>query len=249
MRVFGIVGDGRIGRRLAERARGIPGWAPAVILARGGDVGAFLAAGPEIVFECASRDALATLGPVLLAGGVDLVPLSLTAFCDRQVEERLRAAAQAGPGRLEIPPGAMGALDAIAAAREDELHGVVYRQAKSPAMWMTTPARGLADLAAIDSRRVFMAGSAREVASRFPDNLNTSVGVALAGLGLDRTRVELVADPELLATCHELELDGGPGSYSVRVGGRPVGPGGDPVDYSTFGLLRILRRRTASIAT
>jgi len=249
MRLFGIIGDGRIGRRLADRARAVPGWGEPAMLRRDGDLAAFLAARPEVVFECASREALAQLGPAVLAAGIDLVPLSLTAFCDRRVEERLRAASDAGPGRLEIPPGAMGALDAIAAAREDEIRAIVYRQAKSPAMWMTTPARDLADLGAIERRRVFMAGTAREVAARFPDNLNTSVGVALAGLGLDRTRVELVADPALLATCHELDLDGGPGSYSVRVGGRPVGPGGDPVDYSTFGLLRILRRRTARIAT
>lgn len=244
-RRLGIVGEGRIGRRLAQRARAVPGWAPAAVLARGGDLDAFLAGRPELVFECASREALAELGPKLLRAGVDLVPLSLTAFCDPAIERALRDAAEAGPGRIEIPPGAMGALDALAAAREDTLRGVVYRQIKSPAMWRTTPA---GDVGGPTARRVFLAGSAREIAARFPHNLNTAVGVALAGLGLDDTRVELIADPATAATSHELDVDAGPGSYSVRVGGRAVGPGGDPVDYSTFGLLRILRRRTARVA-
>lgn len=245
MRKFGIVGDGRIGRRLAERARAVPGWAPAAVMKRGGDLDAFLAGRPEIVFECASREALAELGPRLLRASVDLVPLSLTAFCDPAVERALRDAAGAGPGRIEIPPGAMGALDALAAAREDELRSVVYRQIKSPAMWRTTPA---GDFGGAMERRVFLAGSVREVAARFPHNLNTAVGVALAGLGLDATRVELIADPATQATSHELDIDAGPGSYSVRVGGRAVGAGGDPVDYSTFGLLRVLRRRAARVA-
>lgn len=242
MRRFGIVGCGRIGRRLAERARHVPGWAPAAFLARGGDFDAFLADRPEIVFECASREALAEWGPRLLRAGVDLVPLSLTAFCDRDVERALRDAAEAGPGRIEIPPGAVGALDALASAREDELRSVVYRQIKSPAMWKTTPAGD------VGAPGVFLAGTAREIARRFPHNLNTAVGVALSGLGLDATRVELIADPDTQATRHEIDVDAGPGAFSIRVDGRAVGPGGDPVDYSTFGLLRMLRRRTARVA-
>jgi aspartate dehydrogenase len=243
MKSFGIIGDGRIGRRLAERSSGVPGWAPPAILKLGGAMRAFLAATPELVFECASREALAELGPAILRAGIDLVPLSLTAFCDPAVERRLRDAAEAGPGRIEIPPGAIGALDALAAAREDELRGVVYRQIKSPAMWRTTPAGDVGE-----SRRVFLEGTAREVAARFPHNLNTAVGVALAGLGLDGTRIELIADPAIQATKHELDVDAAPGAYSVRVGGRAIGPGGDPADYSTFGLLRILRRRSARVA-
>lgn len=245
MRNWGIIGGGKIGRRLAERARAMPGWAPAAILPKGGDIDAFLAAKPELVFECASREALADLGPRVLRAGCDLVPLSLTAFCDAAVERALRDAAEAGPGRIEIPPGAVAALDALAAAREDELRAVVYRQIKSPAMWAKTPA---GDPGTGGARRVFRAGSAREIARHFPHNLNTGVGVALAGLGLDATRIELVADPATSATAHELDIDAGPGSYSVRVGGRAVGPGADPVDYTTFGLLRILRRRTARLA-
>jgi aspartate dehydrogenase len=213
---------------------------------RAGDLRALIATNPELVFECASRAALAELAPPLLRAGIDVVPLSLTALCDRAVERELIAAAEAGPGRLEIPPGAMATLEALSAAREDELHGVVYRQVKSPAMWKTTPARGFADLDAIAARMVFAAGNVREVADRFPDNLNTAVGVALAGLGLDATRIELIADPAIHATEHELDVDAGPGSYRLRVGGRAVGTG-DPVDYSTFGLLRILRRRSVRL--
>jgi aspartate dehydrogenase len=246
MRRFAIIGGGKIGRRLADLATSVPGWTLVATHRRGDDLRALIATNPELVFECASRAALAELAPPLLRAGIDVVPLSLTALCDRAVERELIAAAEAGPGRLEIPPGAMATLEALSAAREDELHGVVYRQVKSPAMWKTTPARGFADLDAIAARMVFAAGNVREVADRFPDNLNTAVGVALAGLGLDATRIELIADPAIHATEHELDVDAGPGSYRLRVGGRAVGTG-DPVDYSTFGLLRILRRRSVRL--
>jgi aspartate dehydrogenase len=139
---YGIVGYGRIGQRLAAR---LPG--AVAILKRGEGLDAFIARKPSIVVECASAQALAEYGPALLSAGIDLVPLSLAALVDPDVEHRLMAAAERGPGRLEIAPGAIGTLDLLASAREDGLKRVVYRQLKSPAMWQLTPAVVLADLA------------------------------------------------------------------------------------------------------
>lgn len=239
---YGIIGYGRIGKRLASR---LPG--AVAILARGGTLGALLAAKPDVVVESASAEALAEYGPAVLAAGVDLVPLSLSALVDPAVEHRLMEAVRTGPGRLEIAPGAIGTLDLLATAREEGLRRVVYRQLKSPAMWRLTPAAALADMASVRGRQVFFEGSVREVARRMPNNLNTSVGVALAGLGLDATEAELVADPAISETAHELEIHAAPGTAVLRLGGREVAPDGDPVDYTTFSLMRMLKRRQARV--
>ena len=121
---YGVVGYGRIGKRLAAR---LPG-ATAILARQGGasdvfctTLDAFIARKPAVAVECASAQALAEHGPALLAAGIDLVPLSLTALADPDVEHRLMAAAKAGPGRLEIAPGAIGTLDLLASAREDGL--------------------------------------------------------------------------------------------------------------------------------
>ena len=250
---YGIVGFGRIGQRLSARLPGavavltrLPA-ATAVDVPICRDLRTFLGHRPELVIECASRDALAEIGPKVLAAGCDLVPLSLTALADREVECRLMAAAEAGPGRIEIAPGAIGTLDLLATAREEGITRVVYRQLKSPAMWkLVAAARGI-DFDSIGSRTVFRRGSVREVATDFTNNLNTSVGVALAGLGLDRTEAELIADPALTETAHELEIHAAPGNAVLKLGGRDVPPDGDPVDYTTFSLMRILRRRQARV--
>jgi aspartate dehydrogenase len=255
---YGIVGFGRIGRRLAER---LP-VAVALLVreAQAKDAAArvgseavctslrrFIERAPAVAVECASPQALTDYGPALLAAGIDLVPLSLAALVDRAVEQRLTAAASTGPGRLEIAPGGIGTLDLVAAAREEGLHRVVYRQLKSPAMWQLTPAANLADLGRIERREVFCRGSVREMAGRLPDNINSSVGIALAGLGLDKTEVELVADPALSQTAYELEVQAAPGTALLRLGGRDVVPEGDPVDYTTFSVMRLLRRRAARV--
>jgi aspartate dehydrogenase len=256
---YGIVGCGRIGRRLATRLPDV-----AAILVRPAQAGeacalvgadkvcttleSFVARKPGVAVECASPQALRDCGPAMLAAGIDLVPLSLAALVDREVEQRLLAAATAGPGRLEIAPGGIGTLDLLAAAREGGLRRVVYRQVKSPAMWRLTPAAKLADMSSILERQVFFRGSVREVTRHLPDNVNSSVGVALAGLGLDGTEVELVADPAISETAYELEVDAAPGHAVLRLGGRTVAPDGDPADYTTFSLMRILRRRWARVA-
>ncbi|MGE0579827.1 aspartate dehydrogenase domain-containing protein, partial [Reyranella sp.] len=134
-----------------------------------------------------------------------------------------------------------------ATAREEDLRRVVYRQLKPPAMWRLTPAAALARLDGIDRRMVILSGSVREVARRFPNNLNSSVGVALAGLGLDATELELVADPALSETAHELEIEAGAGKVMLSVGGREVAPDGDPADYTTSSLIRIVHRRRAPV--
>ena len=261
---YGIIGFGRIGKRLATRlvTADVP---PLVaVLVRPSQVAeaalvvgaglvcttleSFTARRPGIAVECASAAALAELGPRLMMAGVDLVPLSLSAMADGDTERRLMNAARTGPGRLEIVPGAIGSLDLLASAREEGLDRVVYRQLKSAAMWKLTPAAGIADLDSIQERCVFFKGSVREVAKRFPNNLNTSVGVALAGLGLDRTEVELVADPALCQTAHELDVYAAAGNATLRLGGRDVSPDGDPIDYTTFSLMRLLRRRFSRVA-
>lgn len=261
---FGIIGFGRIGRRIAERLPGTPGApnlagvlvkpdqrAAAVALLGGShvftDLDAFLAIRPAVVAECASAATLAEIGPAVLASGADLLPLSLAAFTDRATEAALMAAAERGPGRLEIPAGAMGSVDFLAAAREDELSAVTFRAAYPVARWRGTPAEDLVDLARVVSPTVFLRLTARETASRFPRHINVAVGVALAGLGLDRTMVELVADPAITQARFEIEAEAGPGTVFLRVDGRAAGLGEDPVDYTTFSLMRLLRRRQARI--
>lgn len=240
---YGVIGNGRIGQRLLAHLPGV-----VAVMTRSTTLAEFIACKPAVAVECASARALADYGPALLAAGIDLVPLSLTALADPDIEHRLMEAAATGPGRIEIAPGAIGTLDLLATAREEGLRRVVYRQLKSPAMWKLTPAAGFADLDAISERTVFFRDSVRGVARHFPNNLNTSVGVALAGLGLDATEAELVADPAISETAHELDIHAAPGNAVLRLGGRDVAPDGDPVDYTTFSVMRLLRRRTARVA-
>lgn len=261
---FAMIGFGRIGQRLAQRfaeASDAPELVGVLVgaqrrqdaqalLEQGlvcDDLGTLLAKTPDVIVECASAQALAEHGTAVLSAGVDLMPLSLAAFADRAVEASLLAAAERGPGRLEIPAGAMASIDMLAAAREDVLSSVVFRAAYPPSRWRGTAAEGLVALADLDAPETFLSTSVREAVALFPRHINVAVGVALAGLGLDATRAELIADPALTQARFELSAQAGPGRIELVVHGRDAGLGQDPVDYTTFSLMRLLRRRQARL--
>ncbi|MBE9603419.1 aspartate dehydrogenase [Acetobacteraceae bacterium H6797] len=181
----------------------------------------FLADGLEMVAECAGHAGVREHGAAVLAAGVDLAVISIGVLADRAVEAALTAAAELGGARLILPAGAVGGIDALAALRLGGLEEVVYTGRKPPLAWKGTAAESALDLASLTEARVFFEGTAREAASRFPQNANVAATVALAGLGLDETRVALVADPGIARNVHEVSARGRAGAFSIRLEGYP----------------------------
>ncbi|HLE97452.1 MAG TPA: aspartate dehydrogenase [Candidatus Thermoplasmatota archaeon] len=167
----------------------------------------------DLVVECASQAAVHAYAERVLAAGKDLVVLSVGALADDALRGRLLAAARASGRRIHVPSGALAGLDGVHAAAVAGLEEVVLTTSKPPA------ALGLpADL---EAARVVFDGPAREAVARFPKNVNVAATLALAGLGLDRTRVRIVADPALKRNRHELLARGPSGEVRVMVDNEP----------------------------
>src|SRR3954452_19878341 len=175
-----------------------------------------LALSPEIVVECAGHEALHVYGGDVLRARRTLVVSSVGALADEAIENSLRGAAATG-GRLVIPSGAMGGLDALGAARRAGLDEVLYTSRKAPSAWRGTKAETLIDLRSVGAAQVFYRGSARQAALDFPQNANVVAAVALAGIGFDRTRVHLMVDPQSTGNRHILEARGPFGEISASV--------------------------------
>jgi aspartate dehydrogenase len=182
---------------------------------------ALLARNPTIVAEVAGQQAVAEHGPVVLSRGFDLLIISIGALAEPKLLDRLKTAARAGKSRILLPAGAIGGLDAIAAMRVGGLHAVRYRSRKPPAAWRGSPAEKIADLDRVTSRVVLYRGNAGEAALLYPQNANVAAAVALAGLGFQKTDVELVADPNAPGNVHEIEAEGTAGRFAIQLQGRP----------------------------
>ena len=186
------------------------------------DVASLIAAKPDLVVECATHAAVRETVPPLLAAGIDVVIVSIGALGDPATVARLQDAACRGGARATAVSGAIGGLDVLRSAALAGLDSVTYVGRKPPAAWTGTPAEKLLDLAALAEATTFYEGSAVEAARDYPKNTNVTAAVALAGVGFEKTRVRLIADPAAPGNTHELEARGAFGDFRIVLNNKPL---------------------------
>ena len=185
------------------------------------EAAALIAAGPDLIVECAGHSAVVeTVVPALLSG-VECVVVSIGALADDNLHHAVTAAARRGGTRVVLPAGAIGGVDLLAALKPSGIDSVVYTSRKPPLAWKGTPAEGLLDLPALTEPATFFTGNAREAALAYPKNANVAATLALAGLGFEATRVEMVADPTVSQNIHEYRVTSGAADYAMRIEGKP----------------------------
>jgi aspartate dehydrogenase len=219
----GIGGLGAIGLAVAKALdRGIPGLALKAVSARdraraAERVAGFatqpaivglgeLAALCDVVVECCPASEFAAVIEPAIAHGRIVLPLSVGALLER--DDLVERARQSG-ARIVVPTGALLGLDAVRAASEGEIGSVRMVTRKPPAGLKGAPylAQHGIDLDAIKTPTRIFDGSARDGARGFPANVNVAAALSLAGVGPDRTRLEIWADPTVTRNTHRIEVD------------------------------------------
>jgi aspartate dehydrogenase len=201
----------------------------------------------DYALECAGHEGLKVHGPALLEKGIDLGIVSIGAFADPVVSNDLDQAARRGGAHIELLGGAIGAIDALAAARQGGLEMVTYTGRKPPVGWKGSAAEKVLDLDHLSKAEVHFQGTAREAASRYPKNANVAATVALAGLGLDETTVTLIADPGISGNRHEIEARGTFGEFRFTIDGKALANNPRSSALTAMSALRALRNRAASV--
>lgn len=265
-RRFGILGFGAIGRSLvAALSRApVPGHQFTALLVRPHqvadaqaavppgvvavtDLPALLALAPDGVVEAAGQGAVAAHGVQVLASGTPLLALSVGALADAALHAALDQAARQGGTQLVLPVGAIAGLDGLMALRQAGLQRVRYTSTKPPQAWLGTPAAQQFDLLALRTRTVVFTGTARQAALGFPKNANLAAAVALAGLGLDATTVQLVADPAATGNTGQIDAEGDASRLQVSVSGASTAANPKTSGIVAHSVLACLTNRAAAI--
>jgi len=153
--------------------------------------------------------------PAIAAGRI-LVALSVGALLDHL--DLVERAAATG-ARIIAPTGALLGLDAVRAAAEGEIASVRMISRKPPAGLAGAPylvERGIS-LEGLTAPLKAFDGSARDGARGFPANVNVAAALALAGIGPDRTRLEIWADPTISRNTHTIEVEADSARFRMTI--------------------------------
>jgi aspartate dehydrogenase len=170
----------------------------------------------DMVVECAPSRLVRSIVAPFVGSGKTAVVLSAGALLEN--DDLIELAKQHG-GQIVVPTGALIGLDAVTAAAIGTIHSV--------RMVTRKPVRGLAgapyivenniDIERITEPLKIFEGSAREAAKGFPANLNVAVALSLAGIGPDRTQLQIWADPALTRNMHRVEVESDSASFSMSI--------------------------------
>ena len=233
----GLAGLGAVGLGVARRLEtGIPGLVLAAIAVRDADkarrnlpeAGAripivaaeALAQSCDIVVECLPPEMFRKVAISAIEAGKIFMPLSVGQLLENwDLVERAKVTG----ARILVPTGALLGLDAVRAAAEGTIRSVKMITRKPPsglegAPYLVEHGISLADLKA--PKKIFD-GSARDGARGFPANVNVAAALSLAGIGPDKTRLEIWADPTIDRNTHRIEVDADTARFSMMIEGVP----------------------------
>jgi aspartate dehydrogenase len=217
---IGLIGVGCIGRYIYEQITSRPELGlevafvhdlaaerlsslPAEVVLK--DIKAFGSRRPDLVVEMAHPGVTRQFGEMFLRK-TDYMPLSMTAFADEELERRLLDTARSNETCMFIPHGAVVGLENVFEGR-DLWEEVTIVMKKNPQNLDFGAAPQLKPKE-ISPATVLYDGPTRAVCPLFPRNVNSHATVALAGIGFDRTRSVLMADPSLDVSVIEITAQG-----------------------------------------
>jgi aspartate dehydrogenase len=160
----------------------------------------------DVVVECASAASLLEIARPVLVAGKKLMVLSVGPLltCPELIE-----LARLHRGRMLLATGVLLGLESVSAAAESNIRSIHMTTSKPVTGLWGAPylVENRIDIKGIrEPLRVF-SGSAREAATGFPSNLNVAVALSLAGIGPDRTRLDIWADPGITRNTHRIVVD------------------------------------------
>lgn len=233
MRV-GIAGLGAIGKAVARKIHqgAIPNMELAGVTARDPnkarsflkEIGcdapilpiALLAVAADVVIECAPAAAMAEIAAPVLSAGKKMVVLSAGMLLKHP---ELLALAKEHGGQIIVPTGALIGFDAVSAAAEGEIQSVTMITRKPVNGLMGAPylvSNNISIDGLTEAKRVFW-GSAREAAAGFPENVNVAAALSLAGIGPDRTTIEIWADPSIQRNMHRVVVEADSARFEMSI--------------------------------
>ena len=200
----------------------------------------------DVVVECAPSAIFDKIAVPAIHAGLIFIPASVGALLDRPY---LIDKARSSGARIMVPTGALLGLDAVRAASEGNVHSVQMITRKPPA--------GLKGAPYLEGKNINLdrlteplrlySGSAREAVRGFPANVNVAAALSLAGIGPDKTDMEIWADPDVTRNTHDIIVVSDSARLTMRIENIPSKQNKRTGRITALSILATLRGLTATL--
>jgi len=175
----------------------------------------------DVVLEAAPAEVFEEIAVPAIEAGRLFLPTSVGALLPRM--HLVKRAKETG-ARIIVPTGALLGLDAVRAAAEGTIHSVKMITRKPPGGLAGAPhllEHNISVEGLTEPKKVFD-GSARDGAIGFPANVNVAAALSLAGIGPDRTTLEIWADPGVDRNTHHIEVESDSARFALDIATIPT---------------------------
>lgn len=172
----------------------------------------------DIVVETASQQAVKDVALSVLQNKKDLMIMSVGALLDLSIFEVLSDACKEFSKTIYLPSGAIAGLDALKSVK-NELESVTLTTTKNPNSFKGAKffENSDIDLDKIEKSTILFDGTANEAVKLFPANINVAALLSLVGLGNEKTKVKIIADPATNKNTHQIEAIGKFGKMNFSI--------------------------------
>ena len=207
----------------------------------------FFGLGLDIIIEAAGHEAVYMYGKKALSTSSDFIISSVGALADDALLAELETTAKLTNSKIIIPSAAIAGLDRVAASMLQGVDEVKLVTRKPPSAWRGTIAEEKVDLDTVTEPICIYNGVARESSKLFPESTNVSATLSLAGIGFDKTKVQVYVDPNITSNTHQIFVKGFFGEMEVKVQNIPSSTNPKTGYIVAMSICNTLKNRTSSI--
>lgn len=172
----------------------------------------------DLVIESASQEAVKAYIRKILSERKDILVMSVGSFADSIFYADIVKYVAKYKNNIYVPSGAIAGIDAIKSTR-NFISSVTLTTTKNPESLRGAPffQTSQIDLDSLKKRTIIFEGSAVEAVKYFPANVNVAALLGLVGLGVEKTKVNIVVDPSTRINKHEIKVTGKFGELIIMV--------------------------------
>ena len=176
------------------------------------DLDQFLQSGVDLVVECANIQTVNDYA-VRIVEQKDLLLISIGALANSSLYNELQSASRLNSTKIYLPSGAIGGLDVIKTAN-------IMGGLNAVSLVSRKPFTAFSD-GQFNEETILFEGSAKNAIQKYPQNANVAIVLSLAGIGIERTSVKIIADPEVNKNIHIIHAEGVFGEVDITVQNNP----------------------------